>query len=90
MKRRNRWRRRIMKKLIVAALAISAFALAPVAIFASDTSEEIEEACRQAAIDAGVPADESADFILDCIDASLEGTEGEGAEAAEEPALSAE
>jgi hypothetical protein len=79
-----------MKKLIVAALGISALALAPVATFASNTPEEIEEACRQVAIDEGVPADESADFISDCIEENLEGAEEAGDEVAEEPTLLSE
>ena len=79
-----------MKKLVVAVLTISTFTVAPVYAYASADPEEIRDACSQVAIDEGVPADELAAFIAECIAMNLESTEdvgGEDAEKAEVPDL---
>ena len=78
-----------MRKLAAVALVIATFALAPTYACASVDPEEIKEACRQAANDEGVPPDESADFIADCIAMNLDSAEYEGAEGME-PAVETE
>lgn len=77
-----------MKKLIAAALAVSAFALAPLCAFASDDKDEFERECRQAAMDEGVPAEDVANYIADCVAENLAGRQGEGAGEKEEAAES--
>jgi len=82
-----------MKKLRVAALAISAFALASAHGATSATQDELEAACRQAAVDEGVPLDESADFIAECVEMNLESVAGEGddvTEPAQQPVIPSE
>lgn len=67
-----------MKKLTVAAVAVSAIALLPMSTLASGDREEIKEACRQAAIEEEVEMVEIVDYIADCVATNLGGEEAEG------------
>jgi hypothetical protein len=72
-----------MKMNTTAALAIIAFALAPLSAFASAEvdKEQIENYCSQEATEKGVPAEEVADYVADCVAANLKAeTEIEGEE----------
>ena len=73
-----------MNKFTATALVITAIAMAPTSAFASSDREEIEEACRQAAMDENVETVEIPDFIADCVEENLKAKEGEGAEEEEE------
>ena len=64
-----------MNKITMAALAITAFTLAPLATFAATDMEQIEAAhmeqienyCKQEAKEKGVPADKLSEYISDCV-----------------------
>jgi DNA polymerase III delta subunit len=60
-----------MNKITTAALAIAAFALAPLTAFASADEEQIENYCNQEAKEKGVPAEKVADYIANCVATNL-------------------
>jgi hypothetical protein len=74
-----------MHKNTTAVLAITAFALAPLAAYASADREQIENYCSQEAKEKGVPADKLAEYIADCVATNLKAEkEVEGEEAKSE------
>ncbi|MCG6862124.1 MAG: hypothetical protein LJE70_12725 [Chromatiaceae bacterium] len=60
-----------MTKHTLAALAIAAFALAPLTAFAAVDKADIENYCSQEAKEKGVAADKLAGYIADCIAANM-------------------
>ena len=66
-----------MKMNTTAALAIMAFALAPLTAFASADvdKEQIENYCSQEAKEKGVPAEKVADYVANCVAANLKAEE---------------
>ena len=56
-----------MKNLIVAALCTASLALVSVSALASDDKEEMEQECRDMAMEEGIASDEMADYIADCV-----------------------
>ena len=56
-----------MTKHTTAALAITAFALAPLAAFAFADKQEVENYCQQKAMGEAVAAEKLADYIADCV-----------------------
>ena len=69
-----------MNKLTATVLVVTAFSIVPMSVVASSDREEIEEACRQAAMDENVETVEIPDFIADCVADNLKAEEGEGDE----------
>lgn len=69
-----------MNKLAATALVITAIAIAPTSAFSSNDREEIEEACRQVAMDENVETVEIPEYIADCVANNLKVEEGEGDE----------
>ena len=55
------------KLLILAAVSTTSLALAPVYALASDDTEEMEQECRDMAMEEGVASEEIADYIADCV-----------------------
>jgi hypothetical protein len=60
-----------MTKHTMAALAITALALAPLTAFASVDREQIANYCSQEAKEKGVAAEKRADYIADCVAANM-------------------
>jgi hypothetical protein len=63
-----------MNKNTAAALAITAFALAPVTASSSSSwadKEEIENYCAQEAQEKGIAAEKVADYVADCVATNL-------------------
>jgi hypothetical protein len=73
-----------MKKLMAGALAVTAIAVTSTFSFASSDREEIEAACRQAAMDEEIEMADISDYIADCIAANLAAGETEGIEEQED------
>jgi|GEM_PF-3804660 len=73
-----------MKKLIFAALSTASLALVPVYALASDDTEEMEQECREMAMEDEVAAEEMAEFIDDCLAEMRASGEGGYAEDTEE------
>jgi len=71
----------LMTKHTTVALAITAFAFAPLAAFAFADKQEVENYCQQEAMAKGIPADKVADYVANCVtenmkaDKELEGEE---------------
>jgi hypothetical protein len=74
-----------MNKITMAALAITAFTLAPLVAFAAADMEQIENYCKQEAKEKGVPAEKLSEYISDCVASNLKAEkEVEGEEAKSE------
>jgi non-ribosomal peptide synthetase component E (peptide arylation enzyme) len=76
-----------MKKQTIAALALIVFASVPLAAFAAVDKAEIENYCRQEAMEKSIAADKVDGYVADCVAANMKAkAEIQGMEAEEEKA----